>query len=179
MSEKYFKDTFDKNQHISYLFKEKLFSDKSEFQKIEIYDTYGFGKMLIHDDIVMSTTKDEAVYHEMISHVALFSHPKPEKVLIIGGGDGGTAREVLKHTSVKVCKMVEIDEMVVKASKEHIEYSREGLNHPHLELIIDDGIGFVKKTKESFDVVIVDSTDPIGPAQDLFGSDFYKDVRRI
>ncbi len=179
MSEKYFKDTFDKNQHISYLFYKKLFSKRSDFQKIEIYDTPSFGKILVHDDIVMSTTKDEAVYHEMISHVVLFSHPKPERVLIIGGGDGGTAREVLKHSVVKVCKMVEIDSMVVDSCKKYIEYSQQGLNHPHLDLVIDDGIQFVKQTDEIFDVIIVDSTDPVGPSEDLFGSDFYRDIKRI
>ena len=179
MSKNYFQDTFDKNQHIHYLYKEKLFSGKSDFQKIEIYNTEGFGKILVHDDVVMSTTKDEAVYHEMISHVPLFSHPNPEKVLIIGGGDGGTAREVLKHSCVKRCKMVEIDSMVVENSKKHLEYSKEGLNHPSLDLTIGDGIEFVKTTDEMFDVVIVDSTDPVGPAEDLFGPGFYKDVERI
>ena len=175
----YFQDTFDKNQIINYLYKDKLFSGKSDFQKIEVYDTEKFGKMLIHDDIVMSTTKDEAVYHEMISHVPLFGHKNPEKVLIIGGGDGGTAREVLKHSTVKKCKMVEIDGMVVEACKKFIEYSKEGLDHPKLDLTIGDGIEFARNTEEKFDCVIVDSTDPIGPATDLFGPEFYKNVSNI
>lgn len=154
-----------------------LFSDRSEFQKVEVVQTRWHGKMLLNDDLVMLTEKDEFVYHDMISHIPLFTHPEPKKVLVIGGGDGGSAREVLRHQNVEKCVMVEIDKMVVDACLEHIPQTSEVLKgHPRLELIIGDGVKFVKETKEKFDVIIVDSTDPIGPAQPLFGSEFYEDV---
>ena len=162
-----------------FLCKKLLFSGKSPYQKIEIYDTPRFGKVLLNDNIIMITEKDEFVYHEMISHVPMFLHPNPKNVLIIGGGDGGTAREILKHPSVELCKMVEIDEMVVQACKEHIPQTACSFSNPKLDLIIDDGVRFVKETKLKFDIVIVDSTDPIGPAVPLFGEEFYKNVFRI
>ncbi len=154
-----------------------LFSGKSEFQKVEVVQTRWHGKMLLNDDLVMLTEADEFVYHDMITHVPLFTHPDPKKVLVIGGGDGGTAREVLRHENVEKVVMVEIDKMVVDACLEHIPVTSDVLKgHPKLELIIGDGVKFVNETKEKFDVIIVDSTDPIGPAQPLFGPDFYRDV---
>ncbi len=160
----------------SYKIQKKLFSEQSTFQKVEVFDSPYFGKMLFNDDLAMVSDKDEFVYHEMISHVPLYTHPNPTKVLIIGGGDGGTAREVLRHKSVELCVMVEIDEAVVRACLEHIPSCSKDLNHPKLKLIIDDGIKYVKETKEKFDVILVDSTDPIGPAQPLFGVEFYQDI---
>ncbi|MBK26717.1 MAG: spermidine synthase [Halobacteriovorax sp.] len=154
-----------------------LFSGKSEFQKVEVVQTRWHGKMLLNDDLVMLTEADEFVYHDMITHVPLFTHPNPKNVLVIGGGDGGTAREVLRHSNVEKVVMVEIDKMVVDACLEHIPVTSEVLKgHPKLELIIGDGVKYVNETKEKFDVVIVDSTDPIGPACPLFGPDFYRDV---
>ncbi|MCB9063372.1 MAG: polyamine aminopropyltransferase [Halobacteriovoraceae bacterium] len=154
-----------------------LFSGKSNFQTVDVVETRGHGKMLLNDGLVMVTEKDEFVYHDMISHVPLFVHPNPKKVLIIGGGDGGTAREVLRHKSVERCVMVEIDSMVVDACKEFIPLTSSELDNPRLELKIEDGIEFVKNTNEKFDVILVDSTDPIGPAQPLFNEDFYQDIK--
>lgn len=154
-----------------------LFSGKSEFQKVEVVQTRWHGKMLLNDDLVMLTEADEFAYHDMITHVPMFTHPSPKKVLVIGGGDGGTAREVLRHEAVEKCVMVEIDKMVVDACIEHIPVTSEVLKgHEKLELIIGDGVKYVKETKEKFDVIIVDSTDPIGPAAPLFGPEFYADV---
>ena len=154
-----------------------LFTGKSEFQKVEVVQTRWHGKMLLNDDLVMLTEKDEFVYHDMISHVPLFTHPNPKTVLVIGGGDGGSAREALRHEGVEQVVMVEIDKMVVDACLEHIPQTSEVLKgHPKLELIIGDGVKYVNETKMKFDVIIVDSTDPIGPAQPLFGADFYRDV---
>jgi len=153
-----------------------LFSGKSEFQTVDVVETKGHGKMLLNDGLIMVTERDEFAYHDMITHVPLFVHPAPKNVLVIGGGDGGTAREVLRHASVEKCTMVEIDAMVVDACKEHIPQTSKDLNHPKMNLIIGDGVKFVKETKEKFDVIIVDSTDPIGPAQPLFGKEFYQDV---
>jgi len=161
-----------------YKIKNTLFSGKSEFQSVDVVETEGLGKMLLNDGLVMVTEKDEFVYHDMITHVPMFTHPNPENVLIIGGGDGGTAREVLRHKSVKKCVMVEIDKMVVDACKEHISQTSKDLNHPKLELIIDDGLEYVKNTSLKFDVILIDSTDPIGPAAPLFNSAFYKNIKK-
>lgn len=159
--------------------KSTLFSQKSKYQKIDIVDTYGFGKILLNDGIVMLSERDERIYHEMISHVPMFVHPNPKKVLIIGGGDGGTAREVLRHPQVEICKMIEIDEVVVNACKKHITQTSCIFDNPKLDLKIEDGIKFVNETNEKFDIIIIDSTDPIGPAKGLFGKDFYQNIKRI
>ncbi len=153
-----------------------LFSGKSEFQTVDIVETQGHGKMLLNDGLIMVTERDEFAYHDMIAHVPLFVHPNPKNVLIIGGGDGGTAREVIRHSSVEKCVMVEIDSMVVDACKEHIPQTAAALNNPKVELIIGDGVKYVKETDIKFDVILVDSTDPIGPATPLFGSEFYAEV---
>lgn len=153
-----------------------LFSGKSEFQTVDVVETKGHGKMLLNDGLIMVTERDEFAYHDMITHVPLFVHPEPKNVLVIGGGDGGTAREVLRHASVEKCTMVEIDAMVVEACRAHIPQTARDLDHPKMNLIIGDGVEFVKNTLEKFDVIIVDSTDPIGPAQPLFGKEFYQDV---
>lgn len=155
---------------------EVLFSGKSEFQSVDVVKTKGHGKMLLNDGLIMVTEKDEFVYHDMICHVPMFVHPNPKNVLVIGGGDGGTAREVLRHPSVEKCTMVEIDGMVVDACREHIPQTAKDLDHPKMNLVIGDGVKFVKETEQKFDVIMVDSTDPIGPAQPLFGVDFYNDV---
>jgi len=156
-----------------------LFSGTSRYQTIQIVDTEGFGRMLFNDGAVMLSERDEFVYHDMIAHVPLFVHPAPERVLIIGGGDGGTAREVLRHREVHSCHMVEIDAMVVEACREHLPSTASALDDPRLELIIGDGVRYVEETADAYDVVIVDSTDPVGPAAPLFGKAFYGNVARI
>jgi spermidine synthase len=155
---------------------EVLFSGKSEFQTVDVVRTKGHGKMLLNDGLIMVTERDEMAYHDMISHVPLFVHPNPKNVLVIGGGDGGTAREVIRHSNVEKCVMVEIDAMVVDACKQHIPQTSSALSDPRIELIIGDGVKYVKECGKQFDVIIIDSTDPIGPAQPLFGSEFYQDV---
>ena len=164
---------------LKFLCKKVLFSDQSPYQKVEVVETDYFGRVLLNDDIIMICEKDEFVYHEMISHIPLFLHPKPESVLIIGGGDGGTAREVLKHPSVKICQMVEIDQMVVDACKLHIPQTAVSFSHPKLDLKIEDGVKFVQNTKKKYDVILIDSTDPIGPAVPLFGDTFYRNIFNI
>ncbi len=153
-----------------------LFSGKSEFQTVDVVETKGHGKMLLNDGLIMVTERDEFAYHDMITHVPMFVHPNPKNILIIGGGDGGTAREVLRHSGVEKCTMVEIDGMVVDACKEFIPQTSCALDDPKLNLIIGDGVNFIQQTNEKFDVIIVDSTDPIGPAQPLFGEAFYQGV---
>jgi len=159
--------------------KEILVSNKSEYQKINILDTYQFGKVLVLDGVVQTTERDEFIYHEMLTHLPMLSHPNPERVLIIGGGDGGILREVLKYP-VKAVFLVEIDEKVIEFSKTHLSaICRNSFNDRRANIIIDDGVNFVKKGKGKFDVLIVDSSDPAGPAKVLFSSKFYSDVFNI
>ena len=172
----YVEEKMENKYSMKYKVNKVLFSGKSPFQTVDVVETELLGKMLLNDGLVMVTERDEFVYHDMIAHVPLFTHPNPKKVLVIGGGDGGTAREVLRHKSVEKCVMVEIDEMVVNACKEFIPQTSCALNDPRLDLVIGDGLKFVKETDENFDVILVDSTDPIGPAEPLFNISFYQDI---
>ena len=153
-----------------------LFSGESPYQRIDLVETYSHGALLLNDGVVMLSERDEFVYHEMIAHVALFVHPAPRRVLIVGGGDGGTAREVLRHPTVEKVVMVEIDEMVVQACREYLPAVSCALDDPRLDLRIEDGVRYVADTGQEFDIVIVDSTDPIGPAAPLFNRPFYGNV---
>jgi spermidine synthase len=153
--------------------KKLLFSKQSVYQLVEVYETDTWGNLMTIDGMVMLSERDEFVYHEMISHVAMFTHPKPERVLIIGGGDGGTAREVLKHPSVENVDMVEIDKTVVQASKLHFPGVGDFKN-PKLNVMYEDGIAYVKNVKQPYDVIIIDGSDPVGPAEGLFEKDFYQ-----
>jgi spermidine synthase len=156
--------------------RQTLFSEQSEFQHVDVIETVPFGRMLLNDGLVMVTERDEHIYHEMMVHVPLLTHPNPRKVLVIGGGDGGTVREVLKHSSVEKVHLVEIDEAVVRACRLHIPQTAACLDDERVVVNIEDGVSFTAKSKEKFDVVLVDSTDPIGPATPLFGEDFYSSV---
>jgi spermidine synthase len=142
-----------------------------------VIETEQFGRMLVLDGMVMTTIKDEFVYHEMISHVALNTHPNPENVLVIGGGDGGAIREVIKNPKVKKAVLVEIDGRVIEVSKQllpEIAVALEG--HPKVEVLVDDGILHLQNKKAVYDVILVDSTEPIGPAEGLFALDFYHQI---
>ncbi len=173
----------DRDENIALSLRHKgntLFREKSPYQKVEVFDTYAYGRMLACDDMVMCTENDEYVYHEMIAHVPMLTHKQAKKALVIGGGDGGTVRELLKHDNMEEVVMVEIDETVVEASKAHLPGLSSALDDPRLHLIHDDGIKYVQQApSETFDLVIVDSTDPVGPAKGLFTEDFYNDVYRI
>ena len=159
--------------------KRRLFKGKSPFQTVEVVETAGHGKLLLIDGMTMVSERDEFVYHEMIAHVPLFVHPKPKRVLVIGGGHGGSVREVLKHKSVERCVLVEIDGLVVSASRKYIPLTASKLSDKRAVVLIEDGVKFVRETDERFDVVIVDSTEPFGPAKALFGPAYYKDVKRV
>jgi spermidine synthase len=134
---------------------------------------------MLLDSLVMLTEKDEFVYHEMLAHPSLYTHLNPEKVLIIGGGDGGTLREVVKHPSVKKAVLVEIDKMVIEASKQFFPQVAAGFSSPKAEVIVTDGIRYVNETTERFDIILIDSTDPVGPAEGLFHRDFYRACNKI
>jgi len=148
-----------------------LFSEETPYQKVEVYETDTWGNLMTIDGMVMLSERDEFVYHEMLSHVGLFAHPDPRRVLIIGGGDGGTAREVMRHSSVQQVDMVEIDEAVVRASKEFLPEVGDW-NNPKLNVLFEDGIQFVKDIDDPYDVIIIDGSDPVGPAEGLFESNF-------
>lgn len=164
------------NTAMTYKVKETLVRKKTKYQDLAIIDTVDFGRMLVLDGIVQTTVRDEFVYHEMITHIPLFSHPEPEKVLVIGGGDGGAIREILKHPSVQKAVLCEIDEDVITECKKYLPEISCALGDPKCEIFIGDGIKYVKEHKNEFDVIIVDSTDPFSIAEGLFGGNFYKDI---
>lgn len=156
-----------------------LHEEDTDFQKMMVFETRRFGRVLALDGVIQTTEGDEFVYHEMISHVPLFAHGAARQVLIIGGGDGGVLREVLRHPGVERATMVEIDRAVVDICVEHMpSLSAGAFDNPRAELIITDGIAFVRDTERRFDVIIVDSTDPIGPGEVLFTSEFYASCKR-
>ncbi len=156
--------------------KRLLESIESKFQRIDVLDTEDFGKMLVLYGSIMVAENDLFSYNEMISHVPLFTHPKPDKVLIIGGGDGGALTNVMKHPEVKKAVMCEIDKMVVEISKKYFPKLTEGFNDKRAKVIYRDGKEFINKSKEKFDIIILDLSDPIGPAAELFQKKFHKKV---
>jgi spermidine synthase len=155
-----------------------LFSGKSEFQQLDIVETIEYGRMMLLDGLVMVTERDEFVYHDMITHPALFVHPDPKKVLVIGGGDGGTIREIMKHKGVEEAVLCEIDGLVIEKSIELLPSMACDINgsNPRVKLHVDDGIAYIRDHQDAFDLILVDSTDPIGPAEGLFEEDFYRMV---
>lgn len=151
-------------------------SVESDFQRIDVLQTRDFGKMLVLYGSLMVCDNDNNAYNEMLAHVSLFTHPSPKKVLIIGGGDCGTLTEVLKHPEVESCTMCEIDKMVVEVSKKHFPYLTKGIDDPRAKLIFDDGKIFIETTNEKFDIILLDLSDPIGPAAELFQKEFHQKV---
>ena len=175
----WFQEEIDPNQRFAYKVKDILFRGKSDFQTVDVIETEAYGKMLLIDGLVMITDKDEFVYHEMIAHIPALNHKKPEKVVVIGGGDGGTVRELLKHPEVKEVVLCEIDSLVVEASKKYFPEVAGCLDDPRVKVNIGDGLAYMKNhTPNSLDLVIVDSTDPIGPGEGLFTKEFYASVAR-
>ena len=173
----WFTEVFDQQgSAFSLKITEKLDSVKSDFQTIDIYQTETFGKLMVIDGCTMVSTRENFVYHEMMSHVALFAHPAPKRVAIIGGGDCGTLREVLKHDGVEQAWQIDIDEQVTRMAEKHFPELCESNNDPRANILFDDGIKWIKDCEpESLDVIIIDSTDPVGPAEGLFAVEFYQD----
>jgi spermidine synthase len=160
---------------IGFRVNQKLHAEKTPFQSIEIWDTTDWGKLMVIDGCTMVTTRDNFLYHEMMSHPALFTHPRARRVVIIGGGDCGTLREVLKHDEVESAIQVEIDERVTRLAEQYFPELCESNNDPRAQLLFIDGIKWMAECEpESLDIVIVDSTDPIGPAEGLFNEAFYR-----
>lgn len=156
-----------------------LYEGDSEHQRLILFENETFGRVLALNNIVQTTERDEFIYHEMLTHVPLFAHGAVRKVLIIGGGDGGMLEEVLKHKGVEKVTMVEIDQAVVDFSKQHLRFiCNDAFEDPRLDLVITDGVLYVESTEERFDLIIVDSTDPVGPGEVLFTERFYGSAKR-
>ncbi|MCF8565639.1 polyamine aminopropyltransferase [Alicyclobacillus tolerans] len=172
----WFTEYQNENLSIGLRIKQTLHSEKTEFQDLDVVETEQYGRLLVLDGCVMTTDKDEFVYHEMISHVPLHTHPNPKRVLVVGGGDGGVIREIIKHPSVEKAVLAEIDGRVIEASKEYFPHIASGLSDPRVDVQVTDGIKYVKDHPGEFDVILVDSTDPIGPAVGLFAKEFYQSV---
>jgi len=154
----------------------KLHEEQTPFQRIEIYETERFGNLMVIDGFVMLSSRDNFIYHEMLTHPVLFSHPEPKRVLVIGGGDCGTLREVLRHPEVDEVVQIEIDERVTRLAEEHFPELCEANSDPRVRFEFVDGIAWMRDAAPgSYDVVIVDSTDPVGPAEGLFTEVFYRD----
>jgi len=150
-----------------------LHREVSRFQEILVVDTYAFGRVMMLDGTFQVTEKDEFVYHEMLTHFPLMSHPAPKDVLVIGGGDGGTIREVVKHPEVERAVLCEIDPRVTAVAREFLPSVAQGLADPRVEVLHEDGIKLVQEHEGAFDVILIDSTDPVGPAVGLYSPEFY------
>lgn len=176
MMEFWFTEKQTENVGLSLRVRESLLVEQTPFQQLAVLDTYLYGRMLVLDGAIQTTEEDEFVYHEMITHVPLITHPHPREVLVIGGGDGGTVREIVKHPDVSRVRLVEIDDRVVAAARRFLPSLSQALDDPRAEVIIADGTEYVRATREACDVIIIDSTDPVGPAVKLFEADFYRTV---
>jgi spermidine synthase len=174
--EMWFTDRETDHLRVEHGIKRILYQGRSKYQEIAVIEGMDFGRMLILDGVIQLSQRDEFVYHEMLTHVPLLTHPKPEKVLVIGGGDGGTVREVLKHPEVRRVHLVDIDAMVLDVCREYFPELAGSLDDPRVTVHIADGIEFVKTRRQAFDVILIDSTDPEGPGEGLFTEDFYGNV---
>ena len=155
-----------------------LHVEQTEFQKLDMIETEEWGNMLLLDDMVMTSQRDEFVYHEMVAHVPLFTHPNPENILVVGGGDGGAIREVLKHPSVKKATLVDIDGKVIEYSKKFLPEIAGMLDDPRVDVQVGDGFMHIAQSENEYDVIMVDSSDPIGPAEVLFSEEFYVAMKK-
>ncbi|WP_119343859.1 polyamine aminopropyltransferase [Facilibium subflavum] len=157
-----------------------LFESKTEHQHLVIFENPVFGRVMALDGIIQTTEKDEFIYHEMLVHVPMFAHGNIKDVLIIGGGDGGILREVLRHQTINSACLVEIDAAVIDLCQTYFPlHSKGAFSHPKAEITIQDGCAFVKNTPKKYDLIICDSTDPIGPGESLFTAEFYRDCKSI
>ncbi len=171
--ELWFSEFHSKGVKLSIRIDKQLYSGKSDFQRIDVYDSEELGKFFTLDGYIMITEKDEFIYHDMIVHVPMATNPNIENVLVIGAGDGGTVRELVRYKSIKKIDMVEIDRMVVDVCREYFPDSTCGLDDPRVNLLFEDGLKFISDKVNEYDLIIVDSTDPIGPGEGLFTSEFY------
>ncbi|MCF7616219.1 spermidine synthase [Bacillus sonorensis] len=178
MSGLWYTEKQTKNFGITMKINKTLHTEQTEFQKLEMAETEEFGNMLFLDGMVMTSEKDEFVYHEMVAHVPLFTHPNPEQVLVVGGGDGGVIREILKHPSVKKATLVDIDGKVIEYSKKFLPAIAGKLDDPRVEVKVGDGFMHIAESENEYDVIMVDSTEPVGPAVNLFTKGFYAGISK-
>lgn len=172
-------ETLHEHFRFSFQTNNVLYESQTEHQHLVIFENATFGRVLMLDGIIQLTEEDEFVYHEMMAHVPLMAHPEPKRVLIVGGGDGGVLREVLRHPGVERAVLCEIDQSVIDLSRRYLDFIAKGaFDDPRAEVVIADGTKFVAETDERFDAILVDSTDPIGPAKALFTRDFYASCKQ-
>lgn len=169
----WFSEMHTPNARFSIKINRQLYSMQSPYQRIDVFDSPDFGRFLTLDGFLMLTERDEFIYHEMITHVPMAVHPNPRNILIIGAGDGGVLRELGAYDCIEKIDMVEIDEEVVRVCKEFLPQTGCGFDHPKLNLIIEDGLKYVRGQVDKYDIIIVDSTDPFGPGEGLFTMEFY------
>ena len=169
----WFSERHTPNVKLSIKVDRQLYSARSEFQRIDIFESKEFGRFLTLDGFMMLTEKDEFIYHEMITHVPMAVHPNPKKILVIGAGDGGVIRELVQYQSVEHIDLVEIDEMVIDVAKQYLPLTACKLDDPRVHLHIEDGLKYIRSYEDEYDLIIVDSTDPFGPGEGLFTREFY------
>ena len=171
--ELWYTEEHSENVRFSIRVEEQLYSAQSPFQRIDVFSSKEFGRFFTLDGLMMVTEKDEFIYHDMITHVAMATNPEIKKVLVIGAGDGGTVRELTRYNTIEHIDMVEIDKMVVDACIKYLPQTASKLNDERVSLIFEDGLKFVRTKTNEYDLIIVDSTDPFGPGEGLFTKEFY------
>jgi len=169
--------TYSPGQAMSIEIEKVLHHEKSPYQDILLLKSKAWGNVLVLDGAIQASERDEFAYQEMIAHLPLFAHPNPKSVLVIGGGDGGVLREIVKHEGVESITICELDDRVVKLSTEYLPEMAKGFKDPRVNLVIGDGLAYMKQNKASYDVIITDSSDPVGPAETLFGKEYYQLVK--
>lgn len=169
----WFSENHTPNAKFSIRVDKQLYSGKSDFQRIDVFESEEFGRFLTLDGYMMLTEKDEFIYHEMIVHVPMAVHPDVRKVLVIGAGDGGVIRELTRYPHIEHIDMVEIDRMVVEVCREYLPQTSCALDDPRVTIYYEDGLKFVRRCENAYDLIIVDSTDPFGPGEGLFTKEFY------
>ncbi|CDK24592.1 unnamed protein product [Kuraishia capsulata CBS 1993] len=167
-------DTMWPGQAMSLRVKKILHVEKSKYQDVLVFESTDYGNVLVLDGVIQATERDEFSYQEMIAHLALNSHPNPKKVLVVGGGDGGVLREIVKHSCVEEAVLCDIDETVIKVSKKYLPEMSKSYEHPKVSVHIGDGFKFLADYKNTFDVIITDSSDPEGPAESLFQKPYFE-----
>jgi len=175
----WFTENWTPNIRFSVKIKSHLYHEKTPFQQMDFYDSEELGRFFTLDGIMMANEKDEFIYHEMIIHAPMSVHPDVKQVLVIGGGDGGSVRELTKYPSIQLIDMVEIDERVVEGCKSYFPVTTTGFQDHRVHLFFEDGLAFVKNSHQTYDLIIVDSTDPVGPGEGLFSHEFYENCYRI
>lgn len=171
--ELWFSEKHTENAKFSIKINQQLYCGQSEFQRIDVFDSFEFGRFLVLDGYLMLTEKDEFIYHEMITHVPMAVHPAAENILVIGAGDGGVARELCRYPFVRNIDIAEIDREVVRVCREFLPQTACGFDDERVHIYYEDGIKFIRHCKNKYDLIIIDSTDPFGPGEGLFTKEFY------